>query len=394
MNRCVYGIFLQFGMINEGSSRDSEEGTKMDTPEERRINKILRKSIHEFGLDLQGLSVFTEAASGPYLYGPIMASLGGAHKVYAITFDSRFGTKEYVKEQTQQAAFRFGVGHRLEVIFEKTKEKVHDCDIFTNSGFVRPFTREMISWMKATAVIPLMWETWEFRDGDIDLKACKEHEILVMGTDESRSPHSMYPYAGYVAMKLLFELGLEGYKTKTLLLGGGLGFGKTIYDHFNQLDMEITWFSDSDLESLPYKTLREHFLLYGHEYDAILLAEHQSNVCLLGDEGLLSIESVKQINPSLCIGIIAGNLDIEGLRRSGIRFFPEEIRPFGYMSYQPYFLGPRPVLELYAAGLKVGEAMARARQSGLAIEEAAAYALKHSPAMDFTGSHAWLRSKR
>jgi len=45
--------------------------------------------------------------------------------------------------------------------------------------------------------------------------------ILVLGTDESVPPHSMYPYSGYLAMKLLFELEQEGYKVKTLLLGAG-----------------------------------------------------------------------------------------------------------------------------------------------------------------------------
>jgi hypothetical protein len=47
------------------------------------------------------------------------------------------------------------------------------------------------------------------------------------------------------------------------------------------------------------------------------------------------------------------------------------------------------VLELYTAGLKVGEVLARARLDGAAPEEAACRALTSSPAMDFKGELAW-----
>ena len=61
------------------------------------------------------------------------------------------------------------------------------------------------------------------------------------------------------------------------------------------------------------------------------------------------------------------------------------------MNYQPYYLGPKPVVELYAAGLKVGETMSRGRLSGLTPEKAAESAMKHSLAMDFEGDFAWIK---
>jgi hypothetical protein len=364
---------------------------KRMTNGENRIDKILRQCISEFNLDLQGLTIFTEGATGPYLYTPILAVMAGAHKVYAVTADSKFGTKEQVKLQTLEATARWGVADKIDIIFEKSAEQIGASDIITNSGFVRPITREMISWMKPTAVIPLMWEPWEFRDEDLDLQACREYRILVLGTNESDPPLSMFPYGGFVAMKLIFELGLEGYKTEVLLLGGG-GLGNNIHEHFKRLRMDVSWFSDprSGEQSTPYELLPDRFLSHGADYDVLIVAEHQNDVCLLGSSGLISFEIIKQINPGLRIGVIAGNLEVEELRCSGLCFSPKDIRPFGYMSYQPFHLGPRPVLELYAAGLKVGEAMARARRSGLSLKEAAMYALKHSPAMDFGGGQRWI----
>ena len=61
---------------------------------------------------------------------------------------------------------------------------VAQADIITNSGHVRPIDAEMIGWMKPTAVIPLMYEAWEFRDADLDLAACQRRGIVVAGTNE------------------------------------------------------------------------------------------------------------------------------------------------------------------------------------------------------------------
>jgi hypothetical protein len=357
-----------------------------------RTNLLLGECIRSFQLDLNGLVILTEAATGPYMYTPIMAALAGARKVYAITADSMFGNRDTVKRLTMAAALRWRVADRIQVIYEKTKAQVHESDIITNSGFVRPINREMISWMKSTAVIPLMWETWEFRRDDLDLRSCKEHQILVLGTDESKPPLSIYSYSGYLAMKLLFDLGLEGLKTRTLLIGSG-EVCRRINNHFKQLKMDITWFSASDDGSLPYHKLSEYFMKKGAEYDVAILAEHINNICLLGNNGLLSYETIRRINPALFIGVIAGNLDLEGLKASRLYFYPDTIRPFGYISYDLYQLGPRPVLELYAAGLKVGQTMAHARKTHKTVEEAAAYTLNHSPAMDFVGGEAWIRSK-
>jgi hypothetical protein len=365
--------------IGSGSKR----GQEVYRIEEKRIDRIFEWCIESFGLDLRDLVVFTEAASGYYLYTPILAAVARARKVYAIAADSRYGSKEEVKKQTEEAALKWDVADRVEIIYDKSKEVVYESDIITNTGFVRPINRQMISWMKPTAVIPLMWETWEFRRGDLDLDACKEYGILVMGTDESKPPLSMYKYCGYLAMKLLFELGLEGHRTKTILLGGRESPGRTIYNHFQKLGMEITWFSNSENDSLPYSRFKEYFMRNGTNYDALIIAEHGDNILLLGKEGLLTYEQIRQVNPALGIGVIAGNLDIEGLNNSSLRYFPNKIQPFGYMSYQPYHLGPLPVLELYAGGLKVAAAMARGRRKGMSIEETKNYALINSPAMDF-----------
>lgn len=350
-----------------------------------RVDRIIHRCIQNFNLDLDNLVVLTEAASGAYLYTPILAALAGARKVYAVTRDSRYGKKQDIKNQTLNEAKQKGVEAKIEVIFKKTAALVEECDIITNTGFVRPIDRKMISWMKPTAVIPLMWEPWEIREGEIDFRACRDHGILVMGTDEEKKPLDMYQYAGFIAMKMLFELRLEGCKTNVILLGGKESLGGSINRHFKNVGINVSWFTkDGELQSRPYSEFAEFFKFHGAEFDALIIAEHSEPLPLFGRNALLDYDEIKTINPSLCIGIIAGNIDIEGLKTSGIHFFPEIVLPFGYMSYQPYHLGPLPVIELYTAGLKVGEAMARARLAGKGIEETREYALDLSNAMPVT----------
>ena len=78
------------------------------------------------------------------------------------------------------------------------------------------------------------------------------------------------------------------------------------------------------------------------------------------------------------------------VKKSKLNHIPEFIAPPGYLSYQPYLLGNKPVLSLFAGGLKVGEVMARLRLKGLDAKDAAAIALKNPLLMDFPGENAWI----
>lgn len=354
-----------------------------------RANRALpAQLISHFGVDLSGLTIYTEAASGAYLLTPVIAALAGAKKVFAQTRDSRYASAREVANATMDAASELGVADKIEIRTERSNGDLAQSDIVTNSGFVRPLDVDLLSTLKPTAVIPLMWETWEFRPTDLDLSACKERGILVLGTKEQEPPCDLRFFTGLFALKLLFELGFDG--GRVLLLGNSPLPAGAIADHMRRTGIDLTWVSAEAEGDLRYEQLREHFSGHGQEYDIMVVAEHRHHHRLLGEDGFLSYQEILDINPDLKLGIISGNIDVAGLKTSGLGYFPEDIAPTGFLSYQPYHMGPRPVLTLYTAGLKVGEAMARARLRGLAPKEAAKEALGNSPAMDFFGDMAWL----
>ena len=76
----------------------------------------------------------------------------------------------------------------------------------------------MIGWMKPGAVIPLMYEAWEFRSDDVDLAACRQWGVLVGGTNERHPMIDVFSFLGIMAIKLLTDAGVGVYASRILLL--------------------------------------------------------------------------------------------------------------------------------------------------------------------------------
>jgi hypothetical protein len=184
----------------------------------QRLVNLMQQSIKRCDLQLQQATILTEAATGAYVVTPVLAAMAGAEKVYAISRSTRYGSAEQVIEQTQQLAVLAGVSDRIQFISEKTPEIVAQTDIITNSGHVRPINSEMISWMKPSAVIGLMYEAWEFRPEDLDLSACQLRNIPVVGVNERHPGVDVFSFLGIMAVKLLLDAGISVYTSNILLL--------------------------------------------------------------------------------------------------------------------------------------------------------------------------------
>ena len=345
----------------------------------KRIEKLIPDAIDTYDLDLSGLTVFTEAASGNYVVTPLIAALAGSDRVFAITRDSRHGKAADIRNFTLELAQRWGVDHRIEVVSDKIPSVLSQVDIVTNLGFVRPIDKNMIAHLKPTAVLPLMWETWEFREADLDLAECRRVGIMVLGTNEREAGLDLFTYIGYLAVKLAFELEIEIYRSKVVVVGSG-PFGESSVKVFDKLEADVGYIdlsTGASLETEPAKsTLRDA--------DLVVLVEHHSPVCLIGSEGQITVDELLALSPHVSIIHIAGHINREGIDGAAIPCLPQKSAAPGYMSVATDYLGPKPVIALHTAGLKVGEAMARARLTGLNPIEAEKKVLRDLPlAMGF-----------
>ena len=349
----------------------------------KRIEKLIGDAIDTYNLDLSGLTVFTEAASGNYVVTPLIAALAGSDRVFAITRDSRYGEAVDVRNFTLELAQRWGVGDQVEVVSDKLPLMLSQVDIVTNLGFVRPIDKNMIAHLKPTAVLPLMWETWEFREADLDLAECRRVGIMVLGTNEREAGLDLFTYVGYLAVKLAFELEIEIYRSKVVVVGSG-PFGESCVKAFDKLEADIGYIDLSADNSLGTESAKS--TLCGT--DLVVLVEHHSPVCLIGSEGQITVDELLALSPHLSIIHIAGHINRREIDNAAIPCVPQKSAAPGYMSVATDYLGPKPVIVLHTAGLKVGEAMARARLTGLDPIEAEKKVLRDLPlAMGFGPSH-------
>jgi hypothetical protein len=307
--------------------------------------RLIFEAIEKFRLNLQKVVVLTEAASGNYMWTPIIAALAGA-KVFAFSKDSKYASFETVKQSTLQICQQLGISKNVTVLDKLDKEVLGEADIITNLGFLRPLDSAKLQHCKKTCVIPLMYETWEFRTSDIDLNYCVNRQIPVLGTNEEDPRLQTIAYLGTVVKKVLLLHNIEVFKSKVIVLGRGK-FAQAIKQGLER-EAEIidVW---SDAVNVDPALLSK--------LDALIVADHETDVIYIGDHGLLSAEMIKELNPDILIVHVSGGICEDSLRKVELQLFPQEIMPRGYMSLRTDFAGPKPVIDLHTAGLKVGEIM-------------------------------------
>jgi hypothetical protein len=299
-----------------------------------RIERIIRETIEKLDLDLRGLIVFTEVASGYYMFTPIIATLAGAETI-AFSKDSEYVKARDVSQDLMKWGERFNVDRMIRIVSQKKIEHIRRADIVTNSGLVRPIDRDFVRMMKLGAIVSLMFESWEVRDNDIDIKACKEKGIKIVGVNESHPLVDVFDYVGILGIKMLLEAGIEVYKSRIGVLSSDK-FGVTLKRYLDKCGAEVILTADS-------KSLLKNSLL-----DAIIYADYNASIKIERDVIRLKESDTVIIQ-------FLGGLDYNFLKSGGLLVYPDKAIPPKKMARTFSDLGPRPVIELQGAGLRASE---------------------------------------
>jgi hypothetical protein len=310
---------------------------------QKRLVALMHEAITRLRLDLSGAVVLTEAASGAYVVTPVLAAMAGADQVFAVSRTTKHGAFEEISANTQRLARSAGVASRLKIIAQKTREVVSQADIITNSGHVRPINVEMISWMKPGAVIPLMYEAWEFRDTDLDLEACRKRGIQVAGTNERHPAVDVFRFLGDMSLKLLLDMGVAPSYSRALVLCDN-DFAPFIERGLTGAGASVTV-----VEAL-------HLAPSDGTFAAIIVAlKPQGDPVITGADAAV----IARRWPGAVIGQLWGDLDRGALESAGVSMWPAASPAPGHMGVLPSDVGPEPVVRLQSGGLKVGEALLR-----------------------------------
>jgi hypothetical protein len=334
----------------------------MSKTEFERIRRLLTETIKLFDLDLRGMTVLTEAASGNYYVTPLIAALAGA-KVYAIARDSEFGEKEEVGRYVAAQAELFSVNDTIEIMYQLSDRIINKSDIVTNLGLLRPIDSPFIRAMHDRAVITSMCENWEVREKDIDRVECRKKGILLGAVNEESEIRDIFRYVGYLAFKLVLETGLEILNNRFFIIGSDK-FGRTITSvlKLNGAEADLI-----DTETLNRETLSR--LRDPEKYHAIIIADYTCKESIIAQSGKITAEEISEFFPAARIIHLAGEVDTDYLLQNGITCHPTRQGFTRRMTVTLDYLGMQPLIELHTAGLKVGEMLCRERKLGLQPEK-------------------------
>lgn len=312
-----------------------------------RLTSSIKRSVVGTNLDLKGLLVVTECATGAYSCTPAIASLAGATKVVAFGKNSSHGTFEGARKDVYCLWEALGLsqnGLLATDSLDALDGNLERADIVTNSGHLRPLNSERIKRMKKGCVIPLMYESWEFRHTDLCLQTCQERGIPVAGTNERHPDIGVFDYLGPMAAKSLFNAGLEIHGNNILLI----------------CDNDFALYLGKTLKNLGANVLRNAQTV-SNNIDAVVFAHTPPE-----SGGTLTIDSMDlpERVPVCCQ--LWGNVDRSCFKT---KWVPEKEPEAGHMGLMLPSIGVQPVVKLQAGGLKVGGIMARARQSGLKAQD-------------------------
>ena len=324
------------------------------------IKRKIDEEIDRFNLKLDGLTLFTEAASGLFSLTPFIAALGGAEKVFALEFESKYATIDEVRNTFRNLNKLFNLPNgKIELVSSKRFEELNKTDIITNSGGVRPIDKKTIENLKQGAVISLMFEGWEFRESDVDLESCKKNEILVFGTNEINA--KVFDYCGILALKLLLEADVELLDQRMLLIGDQ-HFLKVIAEILENIGIEIVKIITNETQINEISDYFADKSGVKKPFEAIIVADAISKSPIVHPEGLIDPQKLFDMTKCQKLIQIAGKNDLKSLKLLGTTVHPNfEVDPQTMLKTLAY-VGLTPLIRLQTAGLKVGELMVRCRK--------------------------------
>jgi hypothetical protein len=237
---------------------------------------------------------------------------------------------------------------RIEIVTELTPAIIGEADVVTNSGHVRPIDARFVSRMMPTAVIPLMYEAWEFRPDDLDLAACRAAGIRVAGTNERISEVDVFSYLGVMAVKLLLDAGVSVYGSRVLLLCDN-SFAPYIQRGLTGAGAAV-------------ETALELNAVAGHgPVDAVLVAMRPRKTPVVD---AASVETIATRWPGAVLAQYWGDVDRDAVASAGVPIWPERAPGAGHMAILPSGVGPESIVRLQSGGLKVGEVLLRHARTG------------------------------
>lgn len=329
----------------------------------RRTLRLAERAIAARRLDLSGLRVLTEAAVGYQRLTPVIAALAGAEEVFAVGRDSVSSSRRDAEAQTAWLADVAGVQERIHFVPTRLQVPLQTVDVITDLPGVRPIDESIVRNLTTGAAVTLMRGTATWRSADVDVASCRRAGIPVAGLDEDAV--GFFRWTALAAVHGLLGLGIEIAGATLAVAGDGPAYGHVVRA-LSQLRARILVATPDNAgrvalcggEKIGPDLSDERAQARLAEAEALLVCPGEPERRVIGPLAEIEAGRIAALAPHLTVVCLAGEIDRRGLSAAGIASWPAA----GPLA--PIDLLPQAVVELHAAGLKVGEVMARARQRG------------------------------
>lgn len=300
---------------------------------------LIDRQIAATGLDLTGLTVLTEAATGAYRSTATIAARAGARRVIALTRDTiRHGTAADASRATLDLAAAAGIAGRIEIVETIEPPILGACDILTNCGHLRPITEAMIRQLPRGAVVALMFEAWEFRDSDLDLATCLECGVRIAAVNERHPATGVFPFLGPLAVRLLEDSGTVVRGARIALLCDN-PFASFIAAGLREAGAEVETFAEaSEVRRADWR--------------AVVVALTPREAPRLP---LTAIHHLARNAPLAILAQFWGDIDRAAARHYGLSLWPPVAPGAGHMGILLNALGDEPIVRLQTGGLRAAE---------------------------------------
>ena len=328
-----------------------------------RLERLCRRAVNAMSLDLSGMRVVTEAATGAFAATAALAAFAGASEVVAVSRASRWGSADKAFSEVAALAQRLGVLSKITFKTGAASDFAGGCDLVTNLGFVRPLDRALLQALSPYATVCLMWEPWEFRTGDIDMLATADMGVPVIATNEGHPEVRTFDYLGPTVGRLLLDAGIE-ISHSHIVVTGSDPFGDAVAGWLTRAGAVVDRRGSKDWqlavqgESIP---------------DALVIVEHRHHLPIVTSGDAVVLDRLARAGSPIVR--LCGAVDTAAVRAHGVALLPNiEVAP-GVMTVTTAYAGCRPVIDLHAAGLKAGSLVVKARRGGASAQQSVAAAV-------------------
>jgi hypothetical protein len=319
-----------------------------------RAIRHIKEWIQRMDLNLTGMNVLTEAATGNFAASPSVALMAGAQHVFAWARDSRHGSAEAGVKQVRGLLSSAGISEKR-VTFacnQRPQEHVAASDLILNSGHVRPINRLLLNSARTKkTTVALMYDAWEFRDTDVDLGACSEAGIGLAGVNESDEQINIFKTCGQLALKMAFDAGYE-VAFNRILVWSDDQFGRVVADAFRQAQ------ANEVLTTTEVRILKQE----SGRLDFIFICDYCEEHEIIGTNGILPISALSLSGCMPGIVHLCGALDAKWGAAQGLNVYPLRRGMAKKMTFTLDELGPSVSIGLQVAGIRAAVACHRGEE--------------------------------